>query len=448
MAQYQSILAAEYNTIQAAVAKVLGKTASNVVFGGTDDDYGYGQEVSSSALSDGTTVTAAQWQALTNDVIRCLYYQTGSNPSSLFASTENVLVDGSLTAVTSGYPYSATITTTSTATSAINNYVTVASTVGMNIGMTIIFTGTPPSPDTTFGNIQIGTTYYIFNIINSTQIQLSTVSPTSSTTAFVLTSKTAPSGSITVTAFGSKGQFILEKDRLQLLNYSSTIATNRFNVYESTGDGISTFTQRSFEFYPLDQYKFGPWQGTVAHLFKVSFGTGTAAEKHKAARYFFNSGGSLLINAEYTGGTVGTASTIDDTWSIICSRVQNFIFKARSCSYSGGSFTTVAIFNNGNSGFYNLTTGSSQILRSDAPTATAYDPNIYYAIGATYDQGGNLDFTLTFYDAYAPGGFGISEAQTGQIKTKLGVYYANGVDASGNNTIVITKPSATATAFA
>lgn len=458
MAQYQNILRNEYNEIQVVVGKVLGQTTASNTFGDLNDDYGYGQTIASAQVPENTIVTAAQWQALTNDMLRCLYHQTGQNSSAIFAQSENILIannDGSYSnqARNIGYPYSTTVNTVSTQTSAINNFITVGSTAGMNIGMSIVFAGTPPAPDTTFGNIVIGTTYYVFNIINSTQIQISTTVPSSSTTAFVLTSKTAPSGSITVTASGSKGEYIAEKNRARLYEYSftnpSNISTNRLTIFSSAGSPPSTYTQRTEFNYPITQVKYGPWNGSTNCSFKVDFGS------HNAARYFFNAGGAFRIAPTYSGGITTDPNGIDTTWANICARVQYYIFRARSGQVTGAAGPLVTLFGSpaGSSGFYNLGIDSTptEVLRSEAPTATAYDPNIRLQINAIYNGAGFLQFDVIYYDAYSTTGWSLStggnEPQSGTASVSFTAFIPNGLDANGNTTVSLPTPSASATAF-
>ena len=78
-----------------------------------------------------------------------------------------------------GFTYLATADSSSTsinvtATNASNNYVTVSSTVGLAAGMSIRFAGT------SFGDLNIGATYYIRTIVNSTNITI-TATPGGST---------------------------------------------------------------------------------------------------------------------------------------------------------------------------------------------------------------------------------------------------------------------------
>lgn len=62
--------ATDYNSV---------RTTINSVFGPTTD--GYGQTLDSAAVSAGNTITAAQWDNLRNDILRCRQHQTGATES-------------------------------------------------------------------------------------------------------------------------------------------------------------------------------------------------------------------------------------------------------------------------------------------------------------------------------------------------------------------------------
>jgi hypothetical protein len=483
MAQYNTITAAEYKEIRDVIVKVLGKTSNQSIFGGTDDDFGYGQELVSANRDVANLITASDWEALTKDMLRVLYHQNGTNFSADFASTENVLVgdelgNSNLTAVTSGFPYVATAVTTITATSAINNYITVNSTANMNIGMQIVFENQAYTGGSTFGGITLGTTYYIFNIIqNISAIQISTVSPSSSTTALVLTSATVPPNQIKATASGSKGQFILEKDRKKMWDYTkgttsiniSTI-TNRFKVYQLAGNGTTTFTQLVLKTYnTVDKIinpaptsndgRTGGWNGSKTHYWTVDFGGTTVAEKIAAARYFFNAGGEIVISGTYTPSVndQNQSPEIDWSWSAIYAGWQTFTLRARSCFISGNaveatasptsSNTTYTRLGGGNQGFYNLGTSYSPVLRVDPPTATAYDSYIYYNLDAKFDTAtGLLNFQVTLVDTYDVSGtaWGYNEKQSGGVLSRIQTKIPQGKDASNNNTVFLPDPVITA----
>jgi hypothetical protein len=68
--QGTKIVATDYNSIQAKINLVLGTGTAN---------FGYGQVVTSSQVSPNNNVTAAQWNALRNDLLKARQHQTGLN---------------------------------------------------------------------------------------------------------------------------------------------------------------------------------------------------------------------------------------------------------------------------------------------------------------------------------------------------------------------------------
>lgn len=74
----------DYNSIRNKVVAVLGAGSGNT---------GYGQtaRVRSSAVTDGNTLTAAQWQNLRWDIYNCLVHQNGSTPSIVEKTTGEVV---------------------------------------------------------------------------------------------------------------------------------------------------------------------------------------------------------------------------------------------------------------------------------------------------------------------------------------------------------------------
>ena len=66
--QGNKIVATDYNAIQAKINLVLGPGTVN---------FGYGQPVTSSQVSTNSNVTAAQWNALRNDLLKARQHQTG-----------------------------------------------------------------------------------------------------------------------------------------------------------------------------------------------------------------------------------------------------------------------------------------------------------------------------------------------------------------------------------
>lgn len=61
---------ADYDTIKAKV---------DLVFGTGSGQTGYGQAITSPAVTAGSTISASQWVALRNDMVKCRQHQTGSS---------------------------------------------------------------------------------------------------------------------------------------------------------------------------------------------------------------------------------------------------------------------------------------------------------------------------------------------------------------------------------
>jgi hypothetical protein len=74
------IFGADYNAVQVKVGGILGNGA---YYGGPTNGYGYGQTVSSSVVTPGDAITAAQWDALVGDLNKIVVHQTGSTSTVL-----------------------------------------------------------------------------------------------------------------------------------------------------------------------------------------------------------------------------------------------------------------------------------------------------------------------------------------------------------------------------
>jgi hypothetical protein len=76
------IEADDFNTIRNKIVNVLGTGAGN---------FGYGQSIQSSSVSSGQDIEAQQWNNLRWDIFNVLVHQTGSNPSIVAATVNNVI---------------------------------------------------------------------------------------------------------------------------------------------------------------------------------------------------------------------------------------------------------------------------------------------------------------------------------------------------------------------
>lgn len=75
------ISAADYNAIRNKIIAVMGTGTTNPTTGVTDYTYGYGQQLMSSAVSEGQTITKAQFDNLKNDILNARLHQDGTTPT-------------------------------------------------------------------------------------------------------------------------------------------------------------------------------------------------------------------------------------------------------------------------------------------------------------------------------------------------------------------------------
>ena len=84
-----TLYGSDYNTVQTLVTEVLGSGLPYGPTGSGDVTYGYNQTPSSSLVSAGSLVTAAQWNALANDINTCYQHQNNTNFSGYGAPYVN-----------------------------------------------------------------------------------------------------------------------------------------------------------------------------------------------------------------------------------------------------------------------------------------------------------------------------------------------------------------------
>jgi hypothetical protein len=83
MAVDDKIRTVDYNDIRNQVVGVLGLGSGN---------FGYGQSVRSSAVTDATRVSVNEWGNLYYDIVNCYVHQTGAAPASPTSAVEGALV--------------------------------------------------------------------------------------------------------------------------------------------------------------------------------------------------------------------------------------------------------------------------------------------------------------------------------------------------------------------
>lgn len=117
----------------------------------------------------------------------------------------------------------------------------------------------------------------------------------------------------------------------------STLDTSRFNV--GPGQSVSTVM--------ITNTRSASWTNSIYHEFVVSFGI------EDRARYFFNTGGKIQLNASRTGGTVSGINTV---LSNILTAMSTISINATSTTYSGTGGTA------SNLGYYNLTSSYQTVF--------------------------------------------------------------------------------------
>ena len=83
------IEAEEYNKIRNKIAQVLGPGGTNPLTSVADPQFGYGQNLQSSTVALGNTVTKSQWDNLRWDIFNARVHQTSSTPSIQAVTTNS-----------------------------------------------------------------------------------------------------------------------------------------------------------------------------------------------------------------------------------------------------------------------------------------------------------------------------------------------------------------------
>ena len=153
------------------------------------------------------------------------------------------------------------------------------------------------------------------------------------------------------------------------------------------------------------------WNTQVQHEFEVLFSTADEA------RYFFNSGGRIIIRVSRTGGSVTDQNS---SWTSILNFVGSISMDANS-TFSSTGFGTAS-----GGGYYGLAVGSYakqfEILQGDVGYS-AYNANNYEIWaqsndgpqGVNGDNGRRLRFRIDLNDVYAGGGDAVDGTLTSII---------------------------------
>ncbi len=185
-----------------------------------------------------------------------------------------------------------------------------------------------------------------------------------------------------------------------LASLVSTLRTNRFNVAlgQSTLVSGTSYTQPGAVI---------PWTNSLAWTAQVNVST------WNNARYFFNSGGSILLNGSYS-----TPVTPEDIqWNAMLAAMSPLVFKANSTTPNSGTGGTSI-------GFYGLTTTYQIVYTKTYGGGGAYT-NSYVKVEAKLNAvagtNGLIDFKVSLIDGDA----------TPAAKTIATTYQINSIKSSG-----------------
>lgn len=357
------ITATDYNAIQSKIKQVLGTGAG---------DYGYGPDdvLVSSAVAAHQRITVTQWRNLRTDILKARTHQV---------ATPGTLVDPAVSLII-------------TASAATTNRLTTSDTSALSSGLSITFTGT------VFGGISTSTTYYIKQVIDSTQF---TISETSGGSVLPLT---AGAGSMTMRFSGRK---ITEDDRLAYYNMAVDCQTDRL-VTPPAGQASSTTLAIGT--------RSTAWNGVLTHTVTLTFASADAM------RYYFNTGSELRITGSRSGGA---NTTKDQSWTSLLTGMGIIKFNHNSTTCTGTGLTSAI-------GYRQLTSSAQEIFRKNA---SSYLPNSYYVtarLNAAIATATQIIFVIRFDDANVPPpstpvpGFQIDEDVTGTTTSTVVTYHSSG----------------------
>jgi len=94
------ISAADYNAIRNKIIAVMGTGTTNPTTGLTDYTFGYGQQLMSSAVAAGQTITRSQFELLKSDILNARLHQDGTSPTVTTVNSGDVIRYGATHPVT------------------------------------------------------------------------------------------------------------------------------------------------------------------------------------------------------------------------------------------------------------------------------------------------------------------------------------------------------------
>jgi len=162
-----------------------------------------------------------------------------------------------------------------------------------------------------------------------------------------------------------------------LLNLVSDIRDNRLNF----GSGFYSITSGGSM---LTDNRTTPWSDTIEHEFEVSF------SNIDNVRYFFNSGGQIIMSAARTGGSSNTQNT---DWTNGLNEMEEVKFEAMTTTTTGIGGNTFSV------GLYDLTTSNQLIYQKEIVEGDIYyggndSVEIYARLHSNFENNATLVFTF------------------------------------------------------
>jgi len=447
------ILANDYNTIYNTISPILGRAST-----------GYGQILNSSTVSSGNTISTAQWNALQQDITNVYQHQLNNTPSpALTTASSSVKIketdriayltmssalansgsgsivngitypgcyaippNGQLATPTIGTPTSGgfpfitarqgssrpwggtSITNPSSGSVAASGYIsgTTMTTIttpsgSFAAGMTVTGSGVSAGTVITAVNVATFSGYIVGNILTVSGV----TGPLSGGMLLFGGGGNLAAGTIVTGGGGSTwtiagpAQTVGSAGSLQPFSaYSYTVNNTQTVASLALPETLTCTFNVSESNTPI-----------ISNTVTVTFPSGTGYSGSQAAKYFFNSGGSIQFSASMSSpgtisptiptsaGAVPTTGTKNYSWYTILNGMGTVTFSYYGTSPSGSGTGT------GNGWQYFLNNAGGPLVpiftnSVGAPGSSVYAPN-QYTIWAQLNSAGNqLTFQIMFED--------------------------------------------------
>lgn len=371
MAVGDIISASRYNNIQNRIAVVMGQGAGNT---------GYGQTLLSSQKPIGSVVTVADATALRTDMIKARQHQTGLDES--------------------GVRYSFLPSAISTT----NNTITISGHTFTNGTQVILFptfdeAGNPSTPPS---GLSYNTAFYVRDVSGNTF----KLAATETGSALPIASQGTMSHEI-FSGFPIYTKFdrITEASFLNFEKKIEVIENDKFLIgpnQATVSAGVSSIRSTG-------------WNSKLTHIVTVDFGSANSA------RYFFNSGSELRLDATLSSGN---GDSIYNNWVTMLTNM-GIIKMNYTQTVTTGTGTGSSI------GFYDLTSTNQQIFtKVGSGTYSANDYTVYARCDVANNTQGTARYvylTIEFNDDKGPNP-NFDENVTGTLTSNVGYMRATGTN--------------------